>query len=308
MPVFQPSQDALDALAATAPQVDGVVVVDDGSGPSAQAVLRRLGDEGAFVRAGAANEGIGAALNAGISIARERGATHVLFVDQDSRPPKGFVAELLETMRRATESGDVVGSVVPEFFSELRQAQEGPHGRLDALNGIQSGMLVPLSVFEEVGPLRADFFIDLVDTEFELRLRKHGFLTLAAPGLRLEHQLGHRYRRDRWRSCYRFATLAPEVTLSAPFRYYYRLRNRIALNRRYFWRSPWRRGKETLADLIHFADTIGLATDRRAMARIYLRAARDGLLHRMGKIPADTATIAARIEWRATRTDLTAEE
>lgn len=303
MPVFRPDDDAIGALTATSAQVDGVVVVDDGSGPESDAVIDGLRGRGAIVRRNDDNLGIAAALNAGIVIARERGATHVLFIDQDSRPQAGFVAALEDEEHRASGRGVRVGSIVPEVFASIRQARERPDGLLDAVNGIQSGMLVPLRVLDEVGPLRADFFIDLVDTEFELRLRRRGLAALAAPGLRLEHQLGHRFRRRRWRPWYRWMTLGPEVTLSTPFRYYYRLRNRLMLNRDYFWSDPRARGKETVADVIHFVDTVALSTERGRILRLYRRAVRDALGHRMGRMPDELAKTAAGIRWRADRVE-----
>lgn len=301
MPVYRPGDDSLRALAATAAQVTGVVVVDDGSGAEFSDSLDRLRAAGGVVIALDSNSGIGVALNTGIACALDSGATHVLFVDQDSRPPRSFVDRLLETSRTARDRGVDVGSVVPEHFSSIRQAELRPDGLLDAINGIQSGMLVPTTTFDRVGILRSDYFIDLVDTEFELRLRRAGLAVLAASDLRLEHELGHRYRRHRWHRWYAFFTLHPEVTLSNPFRYYYRLRNRVALNREYFWSSPWLRGKETVADLIHFADTIALSTDRGAIIRLYRRAIADALRGRMGRIPDDVAGSAARIGWRADR-------
>lgn len=300
MPVYRPGDDSLRALEATVGQVSGVVIVDDGSGPESGDVLDRLRGSAVVIPL-ESNSGIGAALNIGVAYARDAGATHVLFVDQDSAPQHGFVDRLIETWSGARDRGVDVGSVVPEYFSTIRQARPRQDGLLDAVNGIQSGMLVPTETFDRIGVLRSEYFIDLVDTEFELRMRRAHLAALASPRLRLEHQLGHRYRRHRWHGWYAWLTLHPDITLSSPFRYYYRLRNRVALNREYFWSSPWLRGKETIADLIHFADTIALSTRRGAIVRLYRRALGDAVRGRMGRMPDDLAGSAASIGWRADR-------
>ena len=64
---FRPGDAALDAVSSVAEQVEGVIVVDDGSGPIAEAVLDRLESAGAIVVRRPDNDGIAAALNDGIA-------------------------------------------------------------------------------------------------------------------------------------------------------------------------------------------------------------------------------------------------
>ena len=92
---FRPGASALAAVTSVQEQVDGVIVVDDGSGEASAAALERLRDLGAHVSASAENLGIAASLNRGIREARARGARHVLTLDQDSEVPAGFVERLL---------------------------------------------------------------------------------------------------------------------------------------------------------------------------------------------------------------------
>lgn len=303
IPVFRPDEELVSAVRAHRQQVEEVVVVDDGSGPAFEELFDRLAAAGASVERQSTNAGIGAALNRGIDLALHGGASHVLFLDQDSRPHPGFVEALLDEQRKAAKAGIAVGSSAPEFFSELRQAAERADGFLEARRAIQSGMLVPREIFERVGRMRQEWFIDLVDVEFELRVRRAGYLPIAAPGLRLDHRLGRRYRRRRFPLWMGWLTLAPEVTLSTPFRYYYRLRNRLLLNRDYFWTMPAVHAKETVADLLHFVDTVALSSSPRTMVAIYLRALRDGIRGRTGPMPDGLAARAARLHWRADALD-----
>ena len=296
---FRPGSGAERAVASVAAQVDGVIVVDDGSGAPADDVLDRLADSGVLVHRQGENSGIAASLNAGIRLAREQGAEIVITFDQDSLVPEGFVEALRAAQDAALADGVQVGVIVPEHFATVRQARGeiGTYG--PAANVIQSGMLLPLSVVDAVGELRADFFIDLVDTEFELRLRREGYAVLAAPGLRLGHALGTQYRRELFEHQVNLPGIPPEITLSTPFRHFYRVRNRIVLNREYLRAAPKQIIRDTILDGIHFVNALWVARPRRALWRVYRAAINAAIRRRMGRMPAALEPIAGRISWNA---------
>ena len=94
------------------------------------------------------------------------------------------------------------------------------------LFAIASGSLIPAAVLRAVGGMRDDFFIDYVDVEFSLRLRRHGYRILAVGDARLNHRLGeYEERRLLWR------TVA--VTHHSALRRFYQYRNRIVTLRLY---------------------------------------------------------------------------
>ncbi len=85
-----------------------------------------------------------------------------------------------------------------------------------------SGCLLSLDAYREVGPFRDDLFIDFVDNEYCLRLRKMGFQVLRANGAMLQHSVGdtHKY--------------GPFIaTNHSPLRRYYKTRNRFWVFREY---------------------------------------------------------------------------
>lgn len=296
---FRPGDGALDAVASVIDQVDGVIVVDDGSGSAAESVLTRLEATGAAVVRRPSNDGIAAALNDGIARAIAAGAAFVVTFDQDSRVDEGFVRDLVAAHGEATRAGARVGLVVPEYFAGVRQ-QTGPAASFgDAANVIQSGMLIPTAVIAEAGHLREDFFIDLVDMEFGLRLRARGWRVLAAGGVRMEHTLGTRYRRELFRRTVALPGIPSEFSLSTPFRYFYRVRNRLILNREYFFSAPGQIVRETLLDGIHFANAWWVARPRRALSRVYRAALVAAARGRMGRMPKALMPIAAEIRWDA---------
>lgn len=297
---FRPDDDVLSAFDSIAEQVSGVVVVDDASGSEFSDILSLLAARGALVESFDVNSGIAAALNRGYEVAMTHGASKVISFDQDSRIDAGYVHHIISAYDAARERGHRVGLVVPEHFADVRQAHaELADGTLLAKNVIQSGMLVDAEVLRSLGPLRDDFFIDLVDTEYELRIRAAGYLTIAAPGAALAHQLGRQYARLLFGRPVRLPGLPPVTTFSTPFRYFYRVRNRIILNRLYLWSAPGQILRDSVIDLLHFVNAVLVARPRGVFARVLRAGVNAGLNERMGRMPSAVADLASQVTWNA---------
>lgn len=271
-----------------------VLVIDDGSGAGEwDGVYRAVDDTGAGVVRRASNDGIAAALNTGAQTLFDAGAPVVFTFDQDSTPPPDFVARMTAAARAARDLGRRVAALVPETFAEVRQAR-GPEvgpGLWAARSVIQSGMLIPRDAWDGLGPMRDDFFIDLVDTEFELRALVRGWQVLAVRGVSMPHSLGRRVRLQ----------LLPGVRLttsvSTPFRFYYRARNRILLTRMYIRRKPARILAGAAIDFVFFVVAVLGARPRRALFGILARGAADGLRGRRGRMPTRVAEIGRSVSW-----------
>ncbi len=291
--VHRPTQVPL-LLAQLAPQVTGIIVVDDGSGSDFDGIRADIASTGARVIALESNSGIGAALNHGIRSALDDGASAIVTFDQDSTIAPGFVAALIAAHEHARANGAPAGPVVPEFFADVSQA--GPltaQGVVYAAHAIQSGMYLPAEVIEQVGLMDEGLFIDLVDTDYELRCLDAGLPCIVAPGLRLPHRLGARYRVPG-----PLGAALPVLTLSTPFRYYYRARNRIVLARRHP-RHRARLRRDARADYAYFVIAWMLARPRSTMRRLLAAGVRDGRAERLGRMNPELAADAARVAWRA---------
>lgn len=204
---YHPSIGPLsDLMSALQPQLDSVVVVDNGSPESFKTWLTGRLDarlEGIFL---GENRGIAAAQNFGIRRARERGASHVLLLDQDSLPAPDMVARLLEVVRQMAACARKVAAVGPRFLDERRQ-NPPPFIRVrgvqlrrqncdDATSVvpvdylIASGCLIPVPVFDVVGLMREELFIDYVDIEWGLRAKQQGFDSFGVCSAHMRHDLG----------------------------------------------------------------------------------------------------------------------
>lgn len=300
---FNPSPVLIENCRALQLQVAKVIVVDDGSSGSG-AILDELETLGMIVIRLGENLGIGHATNVGFARARLFALEFVVTFDQDSAVPEGFVAALVDECDRVSELGvGRVAMIVPEYFSTTRQtsaAMNTPYLQTDA--PIQSGMLLPLSVINELGDQRADFFIDLIDTEYYFRAKQARFITACVPRLVLPHGFGHRLYVHAFGRPLKKSNGQPRmVTVSTPFRYYYRARNRILLNRE-FKHIPETRGvlrRQTRNDLfLDFGVALYSARDKWSLLRAIWAGWRDGFRGRSGKIPPKIATLASRISWR----------
>ncbi len=289
--VFNPDVDLQAHVDLVRAQTSHVVVVDDGS--TTPPSIREA--DGVRVVTLPVNSGVAAALNAGIVACLEDGADAVLTLDQDSTLPDGAVAELVSTLLRLKGRA---AFVAPEFFGDVSQVIErGPGETLRTRRTIQSGMVVPRETFDRVGLLREELFIDLVDIDFELRCHAAGLEGYAAPGLRIGHRLGHRYERGPL-GRFRLPGLGSDVTLSTPFRYYYRVRNRVAI-----CRLPWKGRvgwmlRDAVLDAAHFVDVLVASRPRRVMWRIMRAGWRDGRRGTLGPAPEWVLREAATVTWR----------
>lgn len=294
---FEPDASLPAAIASIDEQVDGLIVVDDASSAGAsRQVLTQLEGAGVRVLRGERNAGIAAALNRGIRIALDAGARAVVTFDQDSHAPTGFVASLLSARDAAAAEGLRVGPVVPQRFASVSQVSgRTGGGTLLARHVIQSGMLLDAETIREVGGMLEPLFIDLVDTEYELRCLDHGRRAIAAPGASLEHTLGRRYRGR--------GLPLPVLTLSTPFRYFYRARNRVIIDRRYLRRYPARILRDSVLDSAHFLLAWSLARPRRTMWRLLREGRRAGRRGQGGRIPDDLRALASAVSWAADPVD-----
>lgn len=201
--------EALDrALDATLAQVDRVVLVDNGSDAGIQARLAARADDDDRLRvvANPDNRGLAAAQNQGLEAALADGADWVLLLDDDSVPDPDMVAAMLAAWDRlpGREHVGLLTPLLTDPEGTLRPRLLTARGRFDlartplepgtvARNGvfaIASGSLVRARVLEVTGRMDAGFFIDYVDIEFSLRLRRAGFEIVGVGDAVLRHRLG----------------------------------------------------------------------------------------------------------------------
>jgi rhamnosyltransferase len=295
--------DTTDLLRALAPQVDHVILVDNGSDPDTVEALRAVLDPAAGeLMALGENRGIAAAQNLGLERARALGARAVLLSDQDSVPAPDMVARLLEGLERARSEHGRVAAVGPVTVDERNAGAAllfsdhrwGPRrAAVPAHDGalvpatflIASGCLLDADALADVGDMNADWFIDHIDLEWGLRARRAGYGMYGVVGARLAHSLGDRVQRIPGRE--------RDVHIHSPVRNYYMARNTVLLVRSGLLPRAWQVGY--LAWITKYTGFYVLAvTPRLQRARLLLRGFADGLRGRTGPL-AGPAVVAREV-------------
>lgn len=287
---YRPDILALEAqLERLAPQLAVIVIIDNGSGAETQRTLAGLAKRfGAELVKNPRNLGVAAALNQGIGHARQRGATHVLLMDQDSLPASDMLARLHAALARLSrhESIAAVGPVAEDLrtgeaapfvrvgfpLNRKLAATPGEDIRCDFL--ITSGCLLPIAVIDAVGGMDEGLFIDNVDLEWSFRAARAGHALYGVGDARMGHRIGEGVRR----------LPLGRSFVHSPLRLYYMMRNRILLYRRAATPPVWiaQDVPRALLKLLRFSL---LVRPRRANAQAMLAGVRDGLRGRTGAKP-----------------------
>lgn len=179
-------------------QVDKVVIIDNGSDIDTQRVLEDLKKNNkAHVIYNNENLGIATALNKGVSYAIDNKFEWILTMDNDSEATENMVDSMLLWYESYLEK-DSVMSIFPEYIekSTIKNKKECK-SKLKENNFKEiyfdntSGNLVKVDVFKNIGNFREDFFIDSVDHDFCLRIKKQGWRMVKIEGVKLLHSLGN---------------------------------------------------------------------------------------------------------------------
>ncbi len=282
-------QRHLESLKAQTRAIDEIVVVDNSSTDNAREVLATEFPEVSVVSM-PYNTGVGGGLAAGFEYALKRKFDWIWIFDQDSAPAPDALENLLAGLQHLGEQQDLTAVLAPICwhpdtglrYPGLSWQRWGfapdiaPAGQSTAFVDmvISSGSLMKASAIAEVGLPRSDFFMDFVDYEYCLRLRRHGFLIAVIGSSILEHAIGTPARLN-------FFGRQKSWTDHSPWREYYMTRNEIFTIWRYdprFFTKAF-----VLYRFLHHACGILLLGKRKTEClQMIWRGFRDGLAGRLG--------------------------
>jgi len=268
----------LDALA---PQVDGVIIVDNGSMNYEALATRWSGHEHIEVVGLPDNRGIAGALNVGVARALLEQPRWIMTMDQDTLVADGAVAGALRELSTLDETRRASCALValrphpqPASIWLTRYADRllvlgelGPF--LERRGVITSGNLVRADVARRVR-FNEQLFIDQVDFDFCYSLRRLGLRVVQQQTITMDHILGERY---------------DDLERVHPYenaqRLYYIARNStyLVLRRRLLVRFY-------LAQIVVFCGayvSVNGATSAAQCARVVARGVGDAVTRRMGR-------------------------
>ena len=205
-------------------QVGHVHIVDNGSAAESLNVLDVLEQEpGITVERLGENRGVGHALNLGMERATQIGCSWLLTMDQDSV----IDGSMIQAYQAAVERDPGLVCLSPCVTKNGRKEQAATSVVGYA---ITSGNLVRVSLFDQVGLYDEGFFVDCVDFDFSLRLRRAGYAVHRVSNAFMQHQLGEVNEVPSFLSRY--------YAEHSPVRRCYMSRNFLYMMERYLLRFP----------------------------------------------------------------------
>jgi rhamnosyltransferase len=224
----------LDALRRQSRKLDEIIVVDNASTDDTVDMLASQYPE-VKVLSLPENGGVGGGYAAGLAYAAiTKKYSWAWLLDDDSVPPPDALQKLFEGLQYLDESTAPTAILAP-LCIDSKSSTSYPGlswqgGRLVPTPGdpsqpltfvdcvISSGSLVRREAVEAVGMPRVDFFMDFVDYEYCLRLRRKGFRIAVVRDSILDHEIGAQAT---------FNILGRKIFWAdhAPWREYYMARN-----------------------------------------------------------------------------------
>lgn len=291
----------LDSLLTQSKPIEEIIVVDNAS---SDGTFQRINETFPQVTllANASNMGAGGGYAQGMEYAYQKGFEWIWLFDGDSLPQTSALEELAKAFSNLSSMHPKIGilassPVIPSAgirydgflwrgrFVGLPKELTRSQAPFPVDSVISSGSLVSHRVIEDIGLPRADFFMDFVDHEYNLRVRRKRYEIIYVPASVVYHEIGKpRVINSRIvRAIARLATKSP-LMVQTPWRMYYRVRNELYT----FW-YEFRNYKalfffallviRMIAGMILFNDK-----DKRKRVKYIVLGLRDGFKGKLGRV------------------------
>lgn len=214
------------------------------------------------------NLGIAKALNIGAEYAISKGALWLLMLDQDTIP-RSDILEIFTSLYVLYPNQVQIGQMGVSFPNLY--TKKSPYKNVNVL--ITSGTLLSLTAFKEAGNFREDFFIDSVDFEYSLRLKKKGYVNLQSPETAIDHRLGNIKEK-------KYLGLSIKSSNHPPQRRYYMARNHLIISLQYFLSFPFWVLKKNYFFLLSIIEIILIDDQKLTKIKKTFLGIRDGLFYR----------------------------
>lgn len=229
---YNPGKDIIVNVEEVHKYADQIVIVDNGTSEEKFDFDNVPWPEKVKIIKNDYNLGIATALNMGVRFAFENFFDWVLTLDQDTFLSKTSFDKMVNAYD-SYESKNEVGLLAPVHYDKgtgfqsryLRYLKE-PYAQSNIV--MSSGCLIPKATFEKVGYYDDDLFIEYVDHDFCLRIKKQKLKVFLVKDAVMAHSLGNvKVHRLFWKIFFFSHNYLP-------VRRYYRARNRTVLYRRHW--------------------------------------------------------------------------
>jgi len=275
--LYNPNDSLLENLATYYDHVDRLFIIDNSENENniEANLIRKFGFSKITLVKNKKNIGIATALNDACELAKTNGFDWVLTMDQDSYFKSGvFFDHCIPVLHQK----DI--AIIAASFSE-KTVLSKPYSTLfyESLFTITSGNVLRLDAWEKVR-FNDKLFIDEVDNDFCIRLKKKGYRILLTKEVFLQHAVGETIK---VKPFFFYKELHISVH-NSPIRAYYITRNSLYVIKKHGLAFPSFGLNRSVNLLIRIALTIFFYPNKKKCLNYIIMGARDFLRSRFGKL------------------------
>ena len=258
-------------------QVDHVIIVDNFSTDGSIEYLKNLSSEKTGIIFNDKNYGIAYALNKGIEFAQAKGYSWILTMDQDSSISHGMINKMIDVYNKHLNK-EKIASLSPKIIYDNKFVQiDNIREYHEEIAVITSGSLVKIDVIKEVGGFEEKLFIDSVDFDFCLKLKKFKYKVIVCNTATMLHLLGENKK-------VKLFNRELNIHTHSLTRKYYISRNHVYIIKKYIIQEPLFCLKKGIFFTLFFLQVIIYEKERLKNLRIIFRGLLDGILGRYGRL------------------------
>ena len=264
--LYNPDSSVISNIETYSSLCDVCVVVDNSD--SINEFSKYFEDNPSFVYISMhGNQGIAAAINAGVEYLHLKGMDFVLTMDQDSQFPTKDFEKIYSLIEKYKDEYSLIGLDVNKV-SDDQEIKDVPYW-------ITSGNFVNIRDFYKVGRMNESLFIDYVDFDLGYKFKQANLKIGYLPGYCISHTIGNPIE-------IHFFGKTFYALNHSPIRYYYRYRNSYYLYHyvdREFFKKEYHR--EMVSSLIKLFIFEGQRKEKLKMIR---KGIKDAKNKRLGKL------------------------
>ncbi len=270
---YHPDDNLKNLLEIIQHQVDKIVIVDNTDEETNCQVIKNLHNiDKLSILSNNKNKGIAKALNQGVHFAKIQGYNWAITFDQDTKPFE-FIIDILLDIYSNFPYKNKIGAIGVNAIDDNDQKYFKIQNKLgynirDYL--ITSGTLISLDAFIQIGGFCEELFIDNVDLEYSLKLKKNGYYSLISTKCGMQHKPGNYISKN-------IFGLRVESSNHSSFRRYFMSRNNFFLTKKYILLFPYFILKMNFFYILDLVKMILVEKNRNSKIKSTLKGTYDGL-------------------------------
>ena len=274
---YYPQKNLLKSLDIYTKNFDKIYIIDNTPEFSEVLKLAQVKQK-VVIKFNGYNAGIAKALNLGFELALNNNYEWVVSFDQDSLPSNNLLS-IFNQVFNSYPNKSLIGAIGLNASDKDNKKCYPTYNMTDYVVRdylITSGCLISTSIYKEVGPFRDELFIDNVDLDYSLRIRRINKVLLISTKIGMIHKAGNSIKKS-------FSNLIIESSNHNPTRRYYMSRNNIILTKKYYLIFPYFIIKMNFFFIISLLKIMIVESDRKQKIKFFFKGFYDGLTYNLPK-------------------------